>query len=129
MSELCAHLRRVVSARLDRRLSARVDPSDVVQEALTAASRMLPQYLIDRPLPFRAWLKKLAVHRVSWWHRAHLGSAKRTVLRESQAIRLPSADSMVMGTAFSRLLLFRLPGSLRTCGHRLPTTSFQACMM
>jgi hypothetical protein len=36
--------RRAVACRLDRRLAARVDPSDVVQEALAEASRRLPEF-------------------------------------------------------------------------------------
>jgi RNA polymerase sigma-70 factor (ECF subfamily) len=34
-------LKRMVAVRLDRRLAARVDPSDVVQEALTDAAAQL----------------------------------------------------------------------------------------
>ena len=45
-------LRRMVSVRMDPRIAARVDPSDVVQEALAVASRKLPDYLRQRPLPF-----------------------------------------------------------------------------
>ena len=45
-------LRQMVSLRLDPRLAARVDPSDVVQEALAAAYPRLDDYLRDPPLPF-----------------------------------------------------------------------------
>ena len=45
-------LRQMVAVRVDRRLSARVDPSDVVQEALADASQHLDDYLRDRPLAF-----------------------------------------------------------------------------
>ena len=38
-------LRRMVSFRLDPRVSARVDASDVVQDAMAEASRRLPEYL------------------------------------------------------------------------------------
>ena len=38
-------LRRMVAAHLDRRIAARVDPSDVVQETLTDSFRLLPEYL------------------------------------------------------------------------------------
>src|SRR6266851_601809 len=52
-------LRRMVALRLDRRLAARVDPSDVVQEALAAATGKLSDYMRDRPLPFYPWLRRL----------------------------------------------------------------------
>jgi RNA polymerase sigma-70 factor (ECF subfamily) len=45
-------LKRMVALRLDRRLAARVDPSDVVQEALADAAKKLAGYLRDRPLAF-----------------------------------------------------------------------------
>ena len=53
-------LRRMIEVHFDRRLAARVDPSDVVQEALVEAARLLDTYLRDRPLPFYPWLRQLA---------------------------------------------------------------------
>jgi RNA polymerase sigma-70 factor (ECF subfamily) len=47
-----ARLRKMVAYHLGRRMRARVDPSDVVQEVLAEASRKLPDYLRQRPLPF-----------------------------------------------------------------------------
>jgi RNA polymerase sigma-70 factor, ECF subfamily len=52
-------LRRMVALRLDSRLSARVDASDVVQEALLDAARKLAEYERERPLPFYPWLHRL----------------------------------------------------------------------
>src|SRR5204862_1794322 len=51
-------LKRMVAVRLDRRVAARVDPSDVVQETLAVAARGLDDYLRDRPLPFFPWLRR-----------------------------------------------------------------------
>ncbi len=45
-------LRRMVRLRIDARVAARVDPSDVVQEAISDAWRKLPGYLRRRPVPF-----------------------------------------------------------------------------
>lgn len=53
-------LRRMVAVSFDRRLAARADPSDVVQEALADAARKLDDYLRERPLPFFPWLRRLA---------------------------------------------------------------------
>lgn len=75
-------LRRMVAVRLDPRLTARVDPSDVVQESLIDASRNLTQYLRDRPLPFYPWLRQFAWKRIVDMHRRHIQSQKRSVLRE-----------------------------------------------
>lgn len=86
-------LRQMVQMRLDRRVTARVDPSDIVQEALVDAARKLDAYLRDRPLPFYPWLHRLAAERLAQAHRRNLGAQARTVAREQPGGRLPSGDS------------------------------------
>src|SRR4051794_4695993 len=58
-------LRRMVAHRLDRRLDARLDPSDVVQETLVDAFRKLGRYVQERRLPFYPWLCRLAEERLA----------------------------------------------------------------
>jgi RNA polymerase sigma-70 factor (ECF subfamily) len=77
-----ACLRRMIAARLDRRLAARIDPSDVLQEALADAGHKLHQYVRQRPLPFYPWLRRLADERLALAHRRHLKATGRTVRRE-----------------------------------------------
>jgi RNA polymerase sigma-70 factor (ECF subfamily) len=85
-------LRQMVALRMDRRLMARVDPSDVVQEALTDAAQELSDYLRDRPLPFYPWLRQLAWERLIELHRRHLHAQKRSVRREDpDFLALPEA--------------------------------------
>src|SRR5262245_33964409 len=86
-------LRRMVAVRLDRRLAARVDPSDVVQEALLEASARLDEYLRDRPIPFYPWLRRLAYVRVADAYRRHLRAGRRSVEREEPA-PLPDGSAM-----------------------------------
>jgi RNA polymerase sigma-70 factor (ECF subfamily) len=75
-------LRRMIAVRLDRRLAARVYPSDIVQEALAEAARRLDDYLRDPPLPFYPWLRHIAWERLVKVHRHHLHARRRTVERE-----------------------------------------------
>jgi RNA polymerase sigma-70 factor (ECF subfamily) len=75
-------LRRMVLVRLDTRLAARVDPSDVVQDVLLEADQKLGDYLQKRPLPFYPWLRQIAKDRLIELHRHHVRAQKRTVLRE-----------------------------------------------
>jgi RNA polymerase sigma-70 factor, ECF subfamily len=75
-------LKHMVAVHLDRRLAARIDPSDVVQEALLAAARGLDDYLRQRPLPFYPWLRRLAWEHLIELHRQHLHAHKRSVQRE-----------------------------------------------
>jgi len=77
-------LRRMIAARLDRRLGARLDPSDVVQETMADAARRLPDYLRERPLPFYQWLFRLAADRLAWTHRDHVASTVRGIAREER---------------------------------------------
>jgi RNA polymerase sigma-70 factor (ECF subfamily) len=89
LSRYRGRLRRMVAVRLDRRLSCRIDPSDVVQEALMDAVEKLPNYLRERPLPFYPWLRRLTWERLVKIHRRHLLAGKRSVSREEQHLLLP----------------------------------------
>ena len=53
-------LHRMVAIRLDDRLKARMDPSDVVQDVLVEAANRLPQFAEERPIAFYPWLRRLA---------------------------------------------------------------------
>jgi RNA polymerase sigma-70 factor (ECF subfamily) len=75
-------LRRMVEARLDRRIGVRVDASDVVQDALIDAWRRMDNYLEERPLPFLAWLRQIAHERIIDTHRRHITSQRRGISRE-----------------------------------------------
>jgi RNA polymerase sigma-70 factor (ECF subfamily) len=88
-----ARLRQMVAVRLDRRLAARVDPSDVVQEALADAARKLPDYLRQRPLPFYPWLRRLAWERLIKLHQRHIYAGRRSVTRE-EAAALPDESAL-----------------------------------
>jgi RNA polymerase sigma-70 factor (ECF subfamily) len=95
-------LRHVIAMRLDRRLAARVDPSDVIQEAMADAAHKLPDYLERRPLPFYPWLRQLALERLIVMHRRHIQAEKRSVTRE-ECQPLPLTDESTIQLA-DRLL-------------------------
>jgi RNA polymerase sigma-70 factor (ECF subfamily) len=83
-------LRRMIAVHLDRRIAARIDPSDVVQEALMEAAQKLSHYLEERPLPFYPWLRRLAWDHLIRLHQHHLAARKRSALREEkQGFALP----------------------------------------
>jgi RNA polymerase sigma-70 factor, ECF subfamily len=80
-----SRLKRMLAVRMDRRLLARIDPSDVVQETLMEAARLLPSYAQSRPLPFYPWLRGVAWERLVQLHRKHVGAQKRGADREAPA--------------------------------------------
>jgi RNA polymerase sigma-70 factor (ECF subfamily) len=88
-----ARLRRMVACRLDRRVATRVDPSDVVQEALAEAAHRLSDYLRTRPLPFYPWLRRLTWEHLLRLQKRHLAH-KRSVLREEPQGFAPSDESV-----------------------------------
>jgi RNA polymerase sigma-70 factor (ECF subfamily) len=106
-------LRQMVAIYLDRRLTARVDPSDVVQEALADAARGLSDYLRERPLPFYPWLRQFAWQRLLQHHRHHICAQRRSVAREvSWDLALPDQSAnaladrlMANGTSPSRRMI------------------------
>jgi RNA polymerase sigma-70 factor (ECF subfamily) len=95
---LARHRRRLhhmVAAHLDRRVAARVDPSDVVQEALADAARKLDGYVRERPLPFYPWLRRLAWERLVKLYRRHLRTHRRSVEREEAGVLALPDESAV----------------------------------
>ena len=81
---------RMIEFRLDPQVAARFDASDVVQETEMEALRRLPDYLDRRPMPFRLWLRKMAVERLLNLRRHHFELACRSVTRE---VRLSDRSS------------------------------------
>jgi RNA polymerase sigma-70 factor, ECF subfamily len=76
-------LRAFVERRLDPRVRARVDPSDVVQETQLEVYRRLDDFLRRRPMPFHLWLRKTAYERLLKVRRRHVSAAQRSVRRET----------------------------------------------
>ncbi len=88
-------LKRMIALRLDCRLAARLDPSDLVQEALAEADRRLDDYARRRPLPFYPWLRQLAWDRLADAHRRHVQARRRSVTREdAEPVGLPGGSAL-----------------------------------
>jgi RNA polymerase sigma-70 factor, ECF subfamily len=91
-------LRRMVEMRLDTRLQARLDASDVVQEAYVEVAERLEEYLRDPKLPLFLWLRLVVGERLIRLHRQHLGAQMRDAGREVSLYRgaLPAASSAAL---------------------------------
>jgi RNA polymerase sigma-70 factor (ECF subfamily) len=96
-------LRRLVSMRMDRRLAARLDPSDVVQDSMARAFARRDAYLAAPSRPFYAWLREIACNRLIDLHRRHVKAQRRTVMREETAAG-PPASAESRGNLARRLL-------------------------
>jgi RNA polymerase sigma-70 factor (ECF subfamily) len=91
-------LRRMVEMRLDRRLQARIDASDVVQDAYLEVATRLDEYLHNPTLPLFLWLRLVVGERLTTLHRKHLGTRMRDANREVALYRgaLPAASSAAL---------------------------------
>lgn len=77
-------LQRLVYYRMDRRLKARIDPEDVLQETYLDVVRRLPLYLDDGDdrMEFFLWMRFLTQQKLGELHRRHIGAQKRSAGRE-----------------------------------------------
>jgi RNA polymerase sigma-70 factor (ECF subfamily) len=91
-------LRRMVAVRMDPQIRSRIDPSDVVQEALIVAAERFSEYARTHPLPFYPWLRQIAWEQLVAMHHRHVRTRKRSVLRED-APPMDLTDESVMQLA------------------------------
>ena len=92
-----ARLQPMIRLRLDRRLSGRVDSSDVLQEAYLDVRKRIAEYARDpSAMPFHLWLRLVTAQRLTDIHRYHLGTQMRNAGQEVSLHRgpFPQADSV-----------------------------------
>jgi RNA polymerase sigma-70 factor (ECF subfamily) len=91
-------LRRMVELRLDRRVQARIDASDVVQEGFVDAVTRLQEYLREPKYPLFLWLRLVVGQRLMKLHRHHLGTQMRDAGLEVSLYRgaFPAASSAAL---------------------------------
>jgi len=92
-------LKRMIALRLDRRIQKRVDASDVVQEAMIAASGRLQEYAAKPPMSFFLWLRWIAGEKLLNAHREHLGTQKRDANQEVSLYRRPMPQACSVSLA------------------------------
>jgi RNA polymerase sigma-70 factor, ECF subfamily len=93
-------LRRMVELRIDPRVRARLDPSDVLQEAFLDVARDLDAYLAGPKLPPMLWLRLHVGRRLTTLHRQHLGTRMRDASLEISLYQgaLPEASSAALAS-------------------------------
>jgi RNA polymerase sigma-70 factor (ECF subfamily) len=81
-----------VTFHLDARLRARVDPSDLVQDAQLDVAQRIDDFLQRRPMPFHLWVRRTAYQRLLNLRRDQR-RARRCVDRE---VPLPDRSSLLL---------------------------------
>jgi RNA polymerase sigma-70 factor (ECF subfamily) len=86
-------LLRMVELRLEHALRSRLEPRDVVQEALLEAARRFEEWRADPRIPFHTWLRLICAQALTNAQRKHLGTQKRDAARELALARRPTVSS------------------------------------
>jgi len=90
--------RSMLLFRMDRRLTGRVDPEDILQEAFLAAQNRLRHFLDSDRFTLFAWLRMIVVQALLDAHRRHLSAEKRSATREIKlgggSVRYPQTTSL-----------------------------------
>lgn len=79
-----AHLRRFLERRINRKLSSRLDASDVIQEVYFRAQSALPTYLSNPAVPPLIWLRHLSVQVLCEVHRKQFRGIRSPYREENQ---------------------------------------------
>lgn len=121
--ELNDRLLRMVEFRLDRRLSGRVEPEDVLQEAYIEVSRRLESFRESPDVSFFVWVRKITWQCVIAVQRRHFGekrSPKKEIRygRDDQSASFSMAQHLVgqitspSGAAMREEQIYRLREAL-----------------
>lgn len=91
------YLNVLANSQLDRKLRARVSPSDVVQETMLEAHRDFHQFRGVSEREFVGWLRKILVHNLARLIDRHVKAGKRDVRRDVPLAKLyASCDRSAM---------------------------------
>lgn len=80
------YLRLLARNALDRRVQARVDPSDVVQQTMLEAQQGIDGFRGERSGEMAAWLRQILIHNLHQTYDEHLKAQKRSARREQSVV-------------------------------------------
>jgi len=113
-------LSRMVRLRMDPKLRARIDASDVIQEAYVEMSARIGDYLENPRMPFFVWMRFLTAQKLVALYRHHIGTQKRDPRRQVRIDRaaFPAASSAVMAEHLVGALPSPSGAAMREEAHR-----------
>jgi RNA polymerase sigma-70 factor, ECF subfamily len=95
-------LERMVEARMDPALRARLGASDVLQETWLEVQGRVDEWVRDPSMPFYLWVRFLAAQRLLKLRRFHVGAKKRDARR--QVAVLPSGPEATTASLVAHLV-------------------------
>ena len=104
------YLNVLANTQLDKKLRARVSPSDVVQETMLEAHRDFHQFQGSSESEFIAWLRQILVHNLARLIDMHVKAEKRDVRRDvSMALLQASFEQSTMNLDKALVVGFETP--------------------
>jgi RNA polymerase sigma-70 factor, ECF subfamily len=130
-------LHRMVQLRLDPRLSARLDPSDVVQDVLAEAHKRLSAYAHQREIPFYPWLRAIAWDKLIEMKRRHIAAGRRSVRREAGQLDLSGDSELILvkrlvaatGTPSDQLIRREMRARIQAAIGQLPPRDHEVIVL
>ena len=115
-------LKKMVMIRMDRRLLARIDASDVLQDCWLDYSRRFPDFVRQSSMSFFQWLRFLTAQRLTDLHRKHLGALMRAAGQEVSLYQgsLPPESSVFLAE--------HLMGRLTSASDAVQRAEIQICI-
>ncbi|MEW6744505.1 MAG: sigma-70 family RNA polymerase sigma factor [Planctomycetota bacterium] len=97
-----ARLQRMVDLRMDPHVRARIDSSDVIQEAYAEVLHRLPAYRNSPDMPFFLWVRFITGQKLLQAHRHHLGAQERDPRREVGILGgVPDMSSVMLASVIA----------------------------
>jgi RNA polymerase sigma-70 factor (ECF subfamily) len=81
-SQYRERLERMIRFRMDARLSGRVDPDDILQEAYLEIDRRVQNYIDQPTVPLFVWMRQITFQTLIDTHRKHLVAKARNINQE-----------------------------------------------
>ncbi|MDJ0975441.1 MAG: sigma-70 family RNA polymerase sigma factor [Planctomycetota bacterium] len=92
-----ARFLKMIAVRMHPRVRARLDASDIVQEAYVEIVKNVDEYVREPRMPFFLWMRRIVGQRLMKAHRFHLDAKRRDARQEQKKIRhVPDASTAAM---------------------------------
>lgn len=95
-SRYVPQLRKMVSSRIDPRVAARIDVSDVIQEVHVEVVRRLGEYSMDSGVTLYHWMRFLTKQKLAEIARRNIVAQARDVRREQPLNKFDPANSSIV---------------------------------
>ncbi|MEM7313548.1 MAG: sigma-70 family RNA polymerase sigma factor [Planctomycetota bacterium] len=114
-------LRMTAMRNMDRRLTRRTDPSDILQDALIESLKAYPAYAETNPMPLFDWLRFVVKNTARNANAFHIATQKRSVHRETRESGIVESRCNPQNSSATHVAMKReLVNRKRECLNMMP---------